>query len=513
MDGATSRMNRRWAHLKPSDAHILAEEIRQSPQLAEVDVAGNNLRNAGTKVLCSGLASSHSVMSLDIGRNAMGNEGAIALSEAIKSSCPLQFVNCEWNLLEDEGLTALASAVRYSDLIALDVHGNSFGSEGLAHLGTAVRRSSALSALELGWNAFGDEGLAAFFKGSISQMALEEQAMEPVCGDDTQSISAAAAGAALPTAIPMPRVFSPAGLVGLGGQCPLTHLDLGRTSLTDKSALLLATGLSNSRITHLNLAYNNLSHISLLAYTQVWKASGAPPLQSLCMASNPLGRMAATAWKMCLPLLQETITSLDLTACNLGFGIGEALGECMPEMKQLTTLDIAKNDMQMNGFRLLCSRLSLWSQQALHVDLSSNALWDAACDEGTLDKMGSFLLIENAKIEKLVWQFSGNKFPRAMTEKLGERHGAGKAARYMRFLWTMEEDENNEANANTLSLEKRLSPMRAAVATREVTLPAVVLDDGPPSKKENVAPKMAQKAPPKVQLQPCLSGPKKVKGK
>lgn len=158
-------------YVGPAAAAVLATAIQRNSSLQEISIKGSLLGDEGAQVLADALRRREGVktVAVDFGNNDISKEGAEAIAELIKASPDLKEINLYGNNIQSAGTIAIAKAFQGMTkdegsalaLEVLDLGGNDIGPEGVKVLAEALKHAPKLKTLELGNNPIGADGVKA----------------------------------------------------------------------------------------------------------------------------------------------------------------------------------------------------------------------------------------------------------------------------------------------------------------------------------------------------------------
>ena len=152
--GAPLERNR---SLQSSDIEILFQAlsvaIRHNSTLYKLDIAQNNIRGSGMKVLADAIKHCSRLHTLKLGHNNIGPVGAKALAGAIKCCSNLHTIDVGYNVLGNDGVKVLANVLKHrSYLHTLIVSCNNVTADGIQTLAGTIKCHSELQVLDISSN-------------------------------------------------------------------------------------------------------------------------------------------------------------------------------------------------------------------------------------------------------------------------------------------------------------------------------------------------------------------------
>ena len=172
-----SSLNLGENHIDDRGAVSLADALRDSRCLTELQLRDNGITDVGASALAGGLSARFAPLAaLDLSQNGgISAQSAVHFAHALSASPPppLAALSLGGCALGDAGARVLADALPAAfALKALSLYGNGIGDEGAAALAGALRRGSRLEALSLFGNSVACAGAAAFADALCDAKAL-----------------------------------------------------------------------------------------------------------------------------------------------------------------------------------------------------------------------------------------------------------------------------------------------------------------------------------------------------
>lgn len=175
------RAQRGSVNLNLGDAFIgdegceaLAAHLKEHPEIASLDLKGNNITTAGLRLLTSALRSSR-LRSLSLEWNSIGNDTE-ALTEAFGFSESLQHLDLRNNRIGAVGAEHLSKLISLNkSIVTLDLRWNELGAQGASTLLGALQGRHFVRSVEVSGNRIPDDLLTQFEDLSQSPSALQSQ--------------------------------------------------------------------------------------------------------------------------------------------------------------------------------------------------------------------------------------------------------------------------------------------------------------------------------------------------
>jgi serine/threonine protein kinase/Ran GTPase-activating protein (RanGAP) involved in mRNA processing and transport len=282
----------------------LLERIRNNdPGLTSLDLADNQIGDAGVKELSAALKENRILTSLDLGENQIGAAGAKELSAALKENRTLTELNLGWNQIGDAGAKDLGAALKENrTLTTLNLWSNQIGAAGAKDLSEALKKNRTLTTLHLSSNdirAAGAEELSAAIKENRTLTTLDLDGNQ-IGAAGAQDLSAA-----------------------LKENRAITKLSLRCNQIGAAGAKELSAALKeNHTLTSLNLNSNQIGAEGAKELSAALKENRT--LTSLNLGSNQIGAEGAKDLSVVLKE-NHTLTSLNLGGNQIGDARDESL--------------------------------------------------------------------------------------------------------------------------------------------------------------------------------------------
>lgn len=149
------------AFIGDEGCEVLAAYLREHPEIATLDLKGNNITAGGLRVLATALRCSR-LRSLSLEWNSIGSETE-ALTEAFGFSETLQHLDLRNNRIGIAGAEPLAKLISLNkSLVTLDLRWNELGSQGAMSILSALQGRHYVRNIEISGNRVPDELLSQF---------------------------------------------------------------------------------------------------------------------------------------------------------------------------------------------------------------------------------------------------------------------------------------------------------------------------------------------------------------
>jgi internalin A len=282
------------------------EELFNVPDLTSLSLDGNNIGDAGARVIAERLTG---LTSLSLDNNNISDAGVRVIAERLTG---LTSLSLDSNNISDAGARVIAE--RLTGLTSLSLDQDNISDVGAQAI---AERLTGLTSLSLDNNNIGDAGARVIAERLTGLTSLS------LGGDNIGDVAARNIAERLPS---------------------LTSLSLGWGSISEAGARAIAERLAN--LTSLDLKWNEIGDAGAQAI-----AEHLPGLTSLDLEGNTVETAGARA-------IAERL--LDLTSLKLGWnGIGELGARAIAgHLASLTSLSLESNDIGDAGARAIAERLT-----------------------------------------------------------------------------------------------------------------------------------------------------------
>lgn len=384
------RLDLSHANLGTASCQSLAQALRQTPWVTELDLSHNELCCQDVVILFEALPRTH-VTRLYLQENFIGASGCAALA-AVLPDTQLCYLDVSYNRIGDSGCRALIKALPRAGLTHLSVRGNGIGDAGAQSLAQVLSAYPAcLKSLDVRGNKFGvtshealvgllpelwiqhvvdwDDGVSAI-RHLCPGTRLEILGRDHRCVSELVRALVKSGGAGEVTALDMVYNEVDAKLATALAQTLLhtsvSVLNLGFNVMGDAGVSALAESLPKTNITSLDLSFNNLGVSGARALADSLPNTN---VETLCVASNPcMGENGFWDLVSILPL--SRIKKLDVSGIHIGCAgcrdIDVLLGST-----SLTNLDMSNNSVGDEGVCDL-ARALVSNKTITHLDLAAN---------------------------------------------------------------------------------------------------------------------------------------------
>eukprot|EP01006_Ploeotia_vitrea_P025629 TRINITY_DN58534_c0_g1_i1.p1 TRINITY_DN58534_c0_g1~~TRINITY_DN58534_c0_g1_i1.p1 ORF type:complete len:330 (-),score=148.08 TRINITY_DN58534_c0_g1_i1:80-1069(-) len=169
----------------------LAEVVRSTQTLVEVDLSRNKIGNEGASALAKALAENESVRTLDLGTNKIGDVGATAIAHALAKNETLWRLHLQRNAVQSFGAEALARALKKNaSLVALNLRNNELLDDGASELAKGLRVNKGVTYVDVGSNKILDYGLKMMAIALRDNPNLTRVVWDDNTADDTRILKA-----------------------------------------------------------------------------------------------------------------------------------------------------------------------------------------------------------------------------------------------------------------------------------------------------------------------------------
>jgi Ran GTPase-activating protein (RanGAP) involved in mRNA processing and transport len=137
-------------------AKCISSILAENPFISEINLCGNNLRDAGVKCIAQDL---NNLKVIDLGMNGIGDDGMMWISEALTRNSSLCKLVLLGNQIGDRGAWSLGEALKVNKCLEeIVLERNSIGDEGARWIGDALIGNRHLRVINLKLNNIGWEG-------------------------------------------------------------------------------------------------------------------------------------------------------------------------------------------------------------------------------------------------------------------------------------------------------------------------------------------------------------------
>jgi len=146
-------VNATWSNLTDDDAIKIAEAMKRSTKLQEIDLGHNRIGSIGIDALATAIEKSTSLQKIWLKRNNIGDSSVGALAVAIEKSTSLRQISLVDNLITDVGVSAIAVAIEKSKTLqSIWLYENQITDSGARRLAEAVRKSATIDNIQVWHN-------------------------------------------------------------------------------------------------------------------------------------------------------------------------------------------------------------------------------------------------------------------------------------------------------------------------------------------------------------------------
>ena len=117
-------LNLSLSGLGPTEGIVLAELIKFSAVVTELELGANEIGDEGAKAIAEALKVNAVLTVLSLRGNNIGAEGAIAIAEALKVNAVVTTIFLSSNNIKDEGAKAIAEALKVNAVLTILFLGN-----------------------------------------------------------------------------------------------------------------------------------------------------------------------------------------------------------------------------------------------------------------------------------------------------------------------------------------------------------------------------------------------------
>lgn len=287
--------------LKDEDVRLIAQKLKQSPQLKRLSLANTQITNQGVQYIAEKLKSSRlthldlsecenidatgvqdladnlehsSLVSLILREVEMGDEGTKAIAEKMRHS-KLIYLDLSSCQISEEGAQAIANNLEHSSLNSLILHGNEEIADDGAIAIAEKLGGSTLTHLDLSSCNTCPEGIKALAR-NLSQSSLTHLNLScDFIGNNYEDDDLNPPGDEAPMAV----------LANALQDCKLNTLILSDTGLGDDDARVIADNLEASNLVNLNLSVNKIGDQGAIALASKLPQS---KLAKLNLKRNPI---------------------------------------------------------------------------------------------------------------------------------------------------------------------------------------------------------------------------------
>lgn len=268
-------------------AAIIAEGLKHSTQLKELNLGRNLIGDSGLMILADSLEKCHLIEKLELAINGIGEDGAIALAKSlIYCSSTLKLLDLSYNSIGDEGATAFAEFLKHCKSIRkLDLSHNKITDDGVRILASSASKHPDLY-LDITENDTDIKILALEVQGITDIFKFDED----ITDKDVKKLA-----------------------VGMHHNNHLQVIDLSSNNITDIGATELASGIKHCK-----------------------------SLTSLHLCSNKIGNAGSKA--LAIGLMHcKNLTELSFSRNHIGIDGAKGLGEGLKYITRITKLDLGDN--------------------------------------------------------------------------------------------------------------------------------------------------------------------------
>ncbi|CAF1345689.1 unnamed protein product, partial [Adineta ricciae] len=327
--------------ITPHGISILAHALRGNKQtLTILNLAWNEIGDAGTKLLAKVLRNNMTLSTLDISRNEIGNMGIESLAEALKVNTTLTALDLSRNEIENAGISSLVKALeRNTTLTTLNLSWNHIGPTGGTSISELLLTNMTLVTLDLSWNCLEPEGT------KILAEALRTNTTLTTLNLSWNGIKAAGA-----------KSIAESLLINKA----LTTLDLSWNYIESVGVKTLAEALkTNTVLTTFNLSWNGIGPIGARSLSEALRTNTT--LSVLDISRNGIGDIGADSFEKALRI-NNTLAMLDVSYNEIGITGAKSFSEALRRNATIKWLKLGGNKMGMIGEELLasaCDRVEL----------------------------------------------------------------------------------------------------------------------------------------------------------
>ena len=157
----------------PSLVQALLEVVKTNSTLAELNLSGNYLGDAGCAALIEGIHTQCKLTVLNLSGNDIGHAGCAKVAQSIGNNLVLTNLNLSNNKIGDDGCVALAESIRTNTTLkVLNLSHNEIGKKGSKALADLIQNNSTLKELNLSRNKINDDDCAALTEVTTKNSTL-----------------------------------------------------------------------------------------------------------------------------------------------------------------------------------------------------------------------------------------------------------------------------------------------------------------------------------------------------
>ena len=252
--------------LGPEGGVAIGRSLQTNNSLQILDLRNNKLGPEAGVAIGLGLQTNSSLQILYLSKNNLGHKGGVVIGQSLQTNSSLQILDLDNNKLgPDDGVAIGRSLQTNSSLKRLNLYNNNLGPQGGVAIGRGLQTNSSLQKLYFDRNNLGPEGGVEIGRSLQTNSSLLELYLSD---NNLNSESGIAIGQSLQNNNTIEKLF------------------LNRNNLGNEGARAVIQGIAvnnqNTRITTLNLCYNNMTRLPA-------ELSQCPTtLTKFCYYDNPI---------------------------------------------------------------------------------------------------------------------------------------------------------------------------------------------------------------------------------
>eukprot|EP00940_MAST-03C_sp_MAST-3C-sp2_P000272 g272.t1 len=374
------RLNLSSNEIGPTGATALSRTLRSLKHLKWLNLMSN-------KIGCDGIASiaPHLPPTFSLNNNEAGVEGARVLASAMSKGA-FRSTKKMWlsgNRFGPEGIRILASTLPMlsNSLNFLDLSNNAIGPRGAPYLAGALRKLVSLKRLAISQNQLTSSGQVKLSAGleSLEQLEHLNFCEEKI---DKEGAKALSDSIACLRALKELNMFASAlGSDGMAFLCPalrrcgrnMRTLKLSFSHIGDSGVTELSNVLPHlPMLEHLELQWNQVTHVGAKSLANAISAGSAPNLSHLNLGWNVIGSRGGTAMARAIEKM-DRVETLCLEATGLGPRGASLVAQSLGSCQRLHTLSLGRCGILDEGATALMRPLAALSNLR-RLDLRSNRI-------------------------------------------------------------------------------------------------------------------------------------------
>ncbi|KAH3732179.1 NOD3 protein [Pelomyxa schiedti] len=322
---------------------VITQALHLNTQISDVNLSGTRTLSLGSSIF-------HAM------HNAIGEQGASALANCLKQSTSLIELDLSYNTLSDTGAQALSRGLKYNTtLTALNLSGNNIHDAGIKAISRAIKSNKTVMYLKLSDNFIDSSGLtlakALRRNKTITHISLDGTGIGVLWSDsigETLQVNTSILEINLAK-----TKISDAGVLpialALKSSTSLTALNLSENQISSTGAMAIVEALQvNSSLKELDLSMNKVSDLG-----EALKNNST--LTKVNLNENHFGGLGKCAIAAALALN----TSVTYPPCHLGErgNSGASMVADILRTSSLSELDLSNNEYNADDMKLICDSL------------------------------------------------------------------------------------------------------------------------------------------------------------